>query len=308
MKKIIFILLGLLLANFGFSQCACCSAPTGFSGGDVSPANYALGKKQMMVELYDDSRFFNGISHQHNIDHNQSSATPINYMAIGILGFRYGISSKLNLSLQLPYIYIGAQTQSSNAFGDAVSLLNYTIFNKRNVILAAQLGMEWPTGQSLQVNGLNSVTTGSGSYDPLMGMNISKIMNKGVLRASTFFKYTTKGFNDTYYGNFWANQLMYQHYLVSPAMVCGKDSSSATSFGCSMIAQLSGEYLQAQFREHGAVENTGSYSVLAAIGAGFNFKGFSIPILFTIPLYQDLNGEQNITQFRLRIGLTKTFN
>jgi hypothetical protein len=308
MKKIFFILLGVLLSYFGFSQCACCSAPTGFSGGDVSPVNYALSKKQMMVEAYGDSRFFNGISQPHYLDHSQSSATPINNMLIGILGFRYGITSRLNLSIQLPYIYIGAQTQSSNAFGDAISLLNYTLFNKRKLIIAAQLGMEWPTGQSMQVNGLNSVTTGSGSYDPLFGMNISKILNKGVLRASTFFKYTTKGFNATYFGNFWANQLMYQHYLISPALVCGKDSTTRSSLGCSIIAQLSSEYLQAQFKDHGAIENTGSFSVLAAVGTGISFKNFSIPILFTIPLYQDLNGEQNITQFRLRIGITKTFN
>ncbi len=311
MKKIFFILLGLFSFYFDSAQCACCGSSSNFSAGELTPTAYALGKRQIMGELYTDLRFFNGTSHSTHSDHqNQVTAPVLNNMAIEIIGLRYGISNKVSLLIQQPYILINSSATSSKAFGDLLSLINYKVYGRSNFVIGLQLGMEWPTGQYVLINGSNSISTGSGSYDPVAGFNMVRSFKRSALRASGFFKYTTKGFNGTNYGDFFGHQLGYNYFLKNPVVTCSSDSTKQISSGLSwsILCQLSGEWSQSQFSEHAMLANTGSYLALAGIGTSFGFKGFSIPIMLSVPFYQSYYGEQNQTQFRIRIGLTKTFN
>ncbi len=311
MKKTIFILFAVINVNLVSGQCSCCGSSSNISAGEVTPAAYALGKKQLFGELYSDFRFFNKPADHLSIDHqNQtSSALNINSMVITTIGLRYGISSKATLLVQQPYIFINAATSSSKAFGDLLSLINIKVFDKSKFIIGLQAGMEWPTGQYILSGSGNSISTGSGSYDPVAGLNVMKSFKNSAIRASGFFKYTTNGFNNTNYGNFFGHQIGYSYFLFNKPATCTKDSVSKPSKPTLAInAQISGEWSQAQIKENISVPNTGSYLVLAGLGATLGFKGFTIPVSVTVPLYHQYYGDQNQNTLRLRVGLTKIFN
>jgi hypothetical protein len=232
-------------------------------------------------------------------------------MVIASVGLRYGINNKTSLLIQQPYIFINATPNSSKAFGDMLSLINFKAVEKNGFTLGIQAGMEWPTGENIQANG-NSISTGSGSFDPAGGLNIMKSFKNSSLRASTFFKYTTKGFNNTYYGNFFGHQVGYNYFILNSNNQCMQDSlakkANASKVTFALNVQISGEWLQPQMTGDVYIANTGYYAELAGAGFSLSYKGFTIPFLITVPMYQYYHGTQNQNQFRVRIGISKMFN
>jgi hypothetical protein len=311
MKKLVFMLLGCIYVNLIFGQCACCGSSSNLSAGEITPTAYALNKKQWLAELYSDFRSFNGSGNMEFSDHKINNALNIKNIVIAGMGLRYGISNKAALVIQQPYIFINATGTGREAFGDLLSLINYKAFSRSNFIIGLQAGMEWPTGQYIVSGSGNSISTGSGSYDPVGGFNIIKAFKRSNIRANAFFKYTTQGFNQTNFGDFFGHQLGYSYFILDPKASCTPDSISAnknTKASLCANIQLSGEWSQAQTKDHGLVPNTGSYVGLIGIGATLGFKGFSVPVMVSVPVYQQFYGEQNMNTFRIRIGLTKTFN
>lgn len=313
MKKIFFILLSVVNVNLSYSQCACCGSSSNISAGEVTPTAYALAKKQVFGELYSDLRYFDppkdlNLSDHHNLS---NTALKINSMLITTVGLRYGLTNRATLLIQQPYLFINARPTSSKAFGDLLSLINYKAFDKSNFIIGLQLGMEWPTGEYLQAGNGNAISTGSGSFDPVAGVNLMKSFSKSALRLNGFFKYTTRGFNATNYGDFFGHQLGYSYFLSNREAMCMDTNSAVKKSAKPTLAlnvQLSGEWSQPQWKDHAMVDNTGSYVALASAGLTLGYKGFTIPVLVSLPFCQKYNGLQNQNTFRLRIGLTKTFN
>lgn len=311
MKKLIFVLLGCICFNLNFGQCSCCGSSSNISGGEATPTAYSLNKRQLVVELYSDYRTFTGNSTVNTIDHQISSAVNLKNVVVGGIGLRYGINNKTTLVIQQPYIFVNASTTSSNAFGDLLSLINYRLFSKSNFIIGLQAGIKWPTGQYILSGNGNSISTGSGSVDPVAGFSMIKAFRKSNVRAITFFKYATTGFNKVNYGDFFAHQFVYNYFVLSPLNSCVVDSmpqKKADGISLSINTQIYGEWLQAQTKDHAMLTNTGGYISLVGVGLTFGFKGLTIPILISVPIYQQFYGNQDQNTLRLRVGLTKTFN
>lgn len=299
--------------SLSFGQCACCGSSSNISAGETTPMNYSLEKRQLLAELYSDWRIFDPADLNNLPDHHAQTNAPlsINNMVLTSAGLRYGINSRLSLSVQQPYIFINGVTTNSKTFGDLLSLVNYSLLRKQKLALNVQAGMEWPTGENLQEANGNSIATGSGSFDPVAGLGFAKSFSKSSLRGNVFFKYTTEGFNEINYGKFCNHQVSYNYFITNPSQNCIPDSVPKKDFDKPVIAisaQLSGEWLQMQMKNYSIIENTGGYSILAGLGVTLSFKGFSIPVLVTVPVCQYMHGNQNQNTLRLRAGLTKTFN
>lgn len=308
MKKTIFMLL--LVINVGLinGQCSCCGSSSNISAGETTPMSYSLDKGQFLAELYSDLRLFDPVAPDNSPDHHSQTnmALSINNMVLASVGLRYGINSRLSLSVQQPYIFINGVTTNSKTFGDLLSLANYILIRKQKMALNFQAGMEWPTGENVQEANGNSVATGSGSFDPVAGFGFVRMFERSSLRAGAFFKYTTDGFNNINYGKFCNQQISYNYFVTRVAEGCTPDSASK-KLSFAVNAQLSGEWLQMQMKNYSIIANTGGYTVLAGLGATLNFKGFSVPLVIAIPVCQYMHGNQNQNRFRLRVGLTKTF-
>jgi hypothetical protein len=309
MKKIVLMLLSAVAVNQAWSQCACCGSVSGFSGGESTPGAASLRRGAWLTEMYVDHRTFRGISTVRDPELGVSTTTAlvVHTMDIGLLGIRYGLTDKAVLLIQQPVFLIRTPSLNSKTTGDLMSLINYNLANNPNVVIDAQVGIEWPTGQVVQFANGSSVSTGSGSFDPVVGLSAKRSFKRSFVRANTFFKNTTKGYNDTYFGNFLGQQLNYTFFLSRSNNFCTRDSLKEKPL-VSLITQVSSEWSQQQMKQHGYIENTGSFLVLGTMGIALSYKGFTVPLSISVPMYQKYNGQQNVTSVRIRAGITKTFN
>jgi hypothetical protein len=308
MKNYFYFVLLLILGNTNVrSQCACCASPSGFSATGSSPTTYMLKKNQLLVEAYADFRAFNGLTQTHGSEKStlDSSFLRIHNVRTGILGVRYGITGKLALMIQQPYFSIYSNSNSSNTFGDLLSMLNLVVFSKNNHLVNLQAGLEWPTGGKAKFSNGNTIIAGSGSYDPVGGVSYSKRMVNSLFTANVFFKYSMRGFDNTRYGNALSHQLIY-NYNILKNKNCSPDSVLKPSLFLGV--QWFGEWAQIQFKDYVVLPNTGGYTNLIGAGLVYSYKGFSIPLFISCPVYRYLHGIQNYEQFRIRIGISKTFN
>lgn len=314
MKLFYFIMLAVVMnCNLLMAQCACCGSSTGFSGAESSPGAFALGKNQWQTELYADLRYYKYTPPASAVnDHalvNDTSNT-INNMVIGLAAVKYGISKRVTLIVQQPYFIIEGRSMASKTFGDLLTMANVVVYEKNNGAFTVQGGLEWPTGPFVELSNGNTIATGSGSYDPVLGAGFTKRSKQSNFRAGVFFKHSTKGYNDIWFGNFFGQQVSYNYYLVNPAQMCTPDSVMLPQrkFSLALTGQLSGELSQPQLKNHAYVPNTGAFVTTGSIGVTIGYGKLSFPVIFTLPLYQRYYGDQSQNTMRIRAGIIKTFN
>jgi hypothetical protein len=309
-KSIVFILLSGFYIPI-YAQCVCCGSASGFSGGESALGDISLGKNRIMIESALDYRFFNGIKNQMIFqEHGTTTTTPITDMAIAVLAIRYGINNNASVVIRESAFIINSPLSKSSTFGDLLTAINYRVFDKAAFIIETQAGLEWPTGQFVALTNGSSITTGSGSYDPVVGISAKLPFKNSKLRISGIFKYTTKGYNETYFGNFCGHQVDYTYVLTGREESCVPDSLKQFKSKpvLALKAQLSGEWSQMQKSKNLFLVNTGAYVALAGVGITFSYRDFTIPLTFSVPLIQKFHGTQNSNQYRILLGISKIFN
>lgn len=311
MRSIHFLLCALLLL-FPFiakTQCACCSgAGLGsaiFFGGQ---GNSVSTKKTLTLETFMDVRRI-----QSTVLKTDSSETeiPLKGFRVHSVGLRYGISHKLSVGLLLPYSILHSSVGNDRGFGDLMTVFNWNAVNRNGYQVVIQGGMEWPTGaQILSQKQQTIVMTGSGSYDPLGGLQISKNVGRWSVQTSMFYKKTTKGFEEKNFGD------VHTHQLLVAYKVCEQMSSCDTADCCSekgkwnitVFTGYYGEYLGSIVENGVKDDNSGYYAAFSNVGLHLNYANWTVPFSVSLPVYQQMNGEQNHPGVRVRIGVMKTFN
>lgn len=308
-----FTLLLILGTQICFAQCACCAgASIGSSNGDNSNAAVTLNKRQWMIEGYGDYRTFaSGAMHHESPESVEivEEETPLKHLTIGSFGLRYGVSDRITLSAAVPYVLVGTAEGNASGLGDLITLMTVKAFSRNNFNVGIMAGVELPVGQ--QKNSTFDETTvvvGSGSYDPMAGITIAKGWEKLTVKANALGKYTTNGFEDANYGNLLVQNMTVGYQLKGVNALCTPDSAQKKSgLYWNVFGGYYGEWL-GQIEEDGEKDpNTGYYLGFASIGTSIGIRGWNLPLTFLVPLYQQLNGEQNKSLFRFRIGVTKTF-
>ena len=310
MKHLCIILCVAIQSSRLIAQCGCCVCPVGFSGGESTPNAFVLAKRQWLIEVYSDFRFYKPlvVASDHSSHYISSATSSISKMVIGSIGVRYGIGSKTTLLVQQPTFLIHSAATHRKAIGDLMIVVNQLLWTKNNNAFSLQTGVELPTGRNLQIANSFVISPGSGSFDPVIGMSYLWQNNKSIIGVSNSFKYATKGFDDTFFGNFFGQQLNYSYKLINLEADCLNDSlRKVKKTSLLLISQVSSEWVFPQLKKNVYVENTGSYLIVGSLGCSIGIKTVSIPILVTLPVYQHVNGSQNLTNYRVRIGITKTF-
>ncbi len=316
MKQFLAILiLGALSITQTNAQCACCAgASIGSSNGDNNNAAITLPKGKWMVEAYGDYRTFEKAVESHHGEEEGGdhavSETPLSNLTIGSLGIRYGVSDKIMVAALAPYVFIGTDKGGENGFGDLMLLSTFRMVSKNNFNFGLMAGVEVATGQKkASACDETTVVVGSVSVDPMAGFALGKGWNKWTLKANALAKYTTKGFDDSYYGSLMVQNVTLGYQLKGMNALCTPDSSSSANsgFNWNVFGGYYGEWL-GKIEEEGVTdENSGYYCGFASIGTSIGGSSWSIPVSFLMPVVQQLNGTQNHTMYRVRIGFTKTF-
>jgi hypothetical protein len=311
----LFFIAAALSSISAHSQCACCAgASTGSSNGDYNNGILTLSKKQFVAESYADYRT---ISNKNHVGHQQSSETtteketPLKSMFIPSIGLRYGISNKITVSALLPLVFLQTDNGNDNGVGDLMLLGTMKVFSKNNFNLALQAGVELPTGVQKGANFDNTtVVVGSGSVDPMAGILFSNQWGKFILRGNALYKQTTSGFEQNYYGSLAVQNLSVAYRLRGQNSFCSTDSlvqNPIASISWTVFGGYYGEWLD-NLKEGDTVdENSGYYLGFATLGTNISYKKWGFPLTVSLPIIQQMNGDQNNAGYRLRLGVIRSF-
>lgn len=305
MKNTILLFVIAFAMTSSYSQCACCAgAGTGSSNGDYNSGVITLNKNQFVIETYTDYRKIN-----------EGNATEedeklLQSMFINSFGVRYGISNKITVSTLIPYVTLNTNNGHDKGFGDLVLLGTFNLFSKNNYNVGIQAGVELPTGIQKESNFDNStVVIGSGSFDPMLGLIMSKRWDKFTLQGNGMYKFTTKGFQNNYYGSTSVQNLIVSYKIKQRDKLSTENTNEkeTSNFGLSIFAGYYGEWLDNLKEEYVIDENSGYYLGFANLGTNISYKKWILPITLSLPFVKQMNGEQNEAGIRIRLGLVRTF-
>ncbi len=306
MKKIILMTIMLFATMQNYSQCACCAgAGIGSSNGDYNNGILTLPKKKIILEAYTDYRTIR------NGNAPEDDEKLLTSMRISSFGIRYGVSSKFTISALLPYVNLYTNYGSGSGMGDLMLLGTYNVYQKNSFSFALQGGVELPTG--VQKNSSFDNTTiivGSGSYDPMGGILLSKKWDKLSLSGNAMYKYTTAGFHGNYYGSLSVHSISLSYKIKGENTLCSMDTivkKTKANFGVIGNIGYSGEWLDKLKEDDVVDDNSGHYLGLANFGVTLSYKKWALPITFSEPLISKMNGTQNDFGYRFRLGIIRAF-
>lgn len=304
-----------------FSHCVCSGSSSTISFGGIGNVSNVLHKKQWLTEFHSDYRTLTyqnssneSFSHLHESNetsHDEflSSSNKLTTMFLGIGGMRYGVTDRITFSIQQPLVRINATGQRIQGVGDLMVMGTAELVNKNGFSMAITGGVELPSGIKSSLSEENYSVIGTGSFDPVVGLSAIKSWNRNFIRATGFYKYTTEGFDNTNFGSLFSYNLTYSYNLKEQDLSCGSDSLKAKKSAVSWNAFIgfTGEWYGKQIQNNTIIDNTGGNLMLTSVGTQFGYKKWIIPISFTIPIEQNLRGNQSITQFRVKVGVVKLF-
>lgn len=305
MKKIIVLVVALCATAQVYSQCACCAAAgASASSNDYNNGILTLPKHQWIIEAYSDYRTIK------NGNAPEEDEKLLENMFIGSLGVRYGMTNKITISALIPYVFLHTNSGNDNGLGDLDLMGTFNIYSRNNFNFAFQAGIELPTGIQKDSNFDNTtVVVGSGSYDPMAGILFSKHWDKMTLIGNGLYKYTTAGFQGNYYGSIAIQNLALSYKIKAGGRLHSmkvKEEEEISNFGWNIFGGYYGEWLD-KLKEDGVVdENSGYYLGFANLGTTISYKKWSFPLTISAPIINEMNGTQNDSGYRFRIGIIKS--
>lgn len=299
-----------LCSNNTFSQCACCAGAGSALNSDNASGVFTLNKRQFAVEAIGDYRTIRveeGGGHDAGGE-GMAEETPLSSIFLSSLGVKYGLTDRLTLSAILPYAMLNTGKGNDQGLGDLMVLGTYNLVRKSTFNLAVSAGIELPTGvEKGSAFDETTVVVGSGSYDPILSIAASKRWNRLALIGSAFHRQTTRGFENTTYSSVSLQNIVLSYTLKGHDNSCSDSVCTKHDFGWHLTAGYYGEWLGPIKTEDETDPNSGYYIGFATLGTNITLKSWTIPITFSLPILQNMNGDQNKAGYRLRLGIVKKF-
>jgi len=253
------------------------------------------------------------------------------------LGGAYGIGDDLTVGVSLPYLQrdgitavhfdrdLGMSMQhdigASNGLGDLTLYGQYRVVRKlyEGIDLSLIAGLKTPTGVTGNTSNNQRIETehqpGSGSWDPIVGIALSKRIERLSLHASGLYTITTQGAQSADLGN------RAQGSVAAAYRFGGKENygecdaiyeyfypESRDRWLGDLVLELNGQW-QDKMRVKGIIDaSTGGTVLYLSPGARVSFDGrYSASISVGIPVYQQLHGNQSEVDYRTVTGLAVAF-
>jgi hypothetical protein len=266
--------------------------------------------------------------HAHNSDYTLNAA----------IGAAYGVTDRLTLSAQAPYIrrdglregehsHSGGVTTNNvvrlgsvTGFGDASILAKYRVTAGAGPGLALIGGIKLPTGgtHAHALSGERLETehqTGTGSWDPILGAAFGAELGWATLGASALYQFAGKGAQETRLGDRLQAGLALSHRF-GPAEHHHDEDQGASRHEHHEHQQASCDgftsaTVQREGRQTiaGAVEKeSGGTTVWLTPGLRYNSASeFSLAAALGVPLWQDVRASHPDNRLRLIVSLGKAF-
>lgn len=295
-------------------------ASVGTAGGHAGPITTAPGILQprgmlsvvlqaehIDYDLFSDNRLLEFASQDKEI-HNVDSLTVYSLHA------SYGIMDNLSAHLSIPYVVRENVRESeppdeihlhgdSRGIGDATARVRYRIIDLRDrgFTSAVSFGIKMPTGDTSErdLDGMKfapEFQPGSGSWDFSFGIAASKSLGRLTADANLLYTVTTEGTQNTDLGD-----IISYNASISSRVLSGE-------VGLDLIIEANGVYRQKEETAGVKDENSGGNVIFLSPGiratAFGNLAGY---LSVGFPIVEDLNGDQNDTNYRAVLGVAGAF-
>jgi len=271
--------------------------------------------------------------HAHNTDYNLNAS----------LGVAYGVTHRLTLSAELPYVrrddlregeHAHVDGEAVNAverlgsvagIGDVNLLAKYRLTEGEGAGFALIAGIKLPTGSTHRRSeeGERLETEhqpGTGSWDPLFGASASTRRGAVRLTASALYQLSTKGAQHTRLGDRLQGGIALSHRFGPAPHEHGETRNhhhgdeldehpeARPHASWDAFVELAGEW-EGRQRVAGEVERaSGGSWVYVAPGVRFNAaSGWSAGAAIAVPLWQDIRASHPDSRFRLTLSLGRSF-
>jgi hypothetical protein len=229
-----------------------------------------------------------------------------------------GLTDKLTLGASLPYNFLfnmksaeedGTTVNEGNSigFGDLTLLGKYRFLNSnRHRLYASMLaGIKMATGQTDQRDEFGSRLSsdhqpGTGSWDPILGLALSKYLGKGFeLAASSLYRISTPGFDNLIIGD----SLNYNFAIAHSLNKLDKGKINLDA-----VLELNTNWQEKNELNGIKDEEHGGTRVFLTPGLRLVYDDLWISSLAVgFPIIQNLNGDQPETNIQLFFNIARIF-
>lgn len=303
----------------------------GIAGPIITVPAYTLPKKSGYFDIRSEYINFDSFSNNEliNLDKRGEHIHSTGHLFVPSLGLGYGITDNLTVGLRVPYIFRyqlnnvhdGLVTKNGNSIGigDITFFGQYRFLkNEKHKFQSAILtGLKIPSGVQRTKTNSGSIfeqdsQPGSGSWDPLVGIAVSKRVGKFSIDANGLYKFTNMGARGSNLGDSVSYNLSASHRLIdSGELSLNKKHLDFFSSKASLdvILELNGNWSQKPITVFGFKDENHAGNVIY-ISPGFRLTQNNkwIWTLSTgLPIIDNLNGRQRAPGIRLITGLTRAF-
>jgi hypothetical protein len=270
--------------------------------------------------------------HAHNTDYNLGAS----------LGLAYGISHRLTVSAELPYVRRDDLREGTHAhaggialngveqlggvagIGDMSLLAKYRLTGERRAGFALVGGLKLPTGGTHQRSrdGERLETEhqpGTGSWDPLLGVTAAMPLGAVTLTASALYQFSRRGAQHTRLGNRLQGGLALSHRFGQPPHQHGEahsrhhgdeldEHAEKPAPSWDAFVELGGEWEGRQTVDGEVEAGSGGKWAYLAPGLRYNAaSGWSAAAALALPVWQRIRASHPDNRFRLMLSFGRGF-
>lgn len=241
------------------------------------------------------------------------------------ISISYGITEDLSINARLPYIKrkniregeiedgeAEAHTHGgSSGLGDLLLLGQYRVLQSKTANIAVNFGIKTPTGETNDIDkdGVRFETEfqpGSGSWDFLFGVAVSKQSGSFGYHANILYNKTTEGSQSTEIGD----ALSYNAaltYRLNGGNHTSHSHSHDTEIKWDLMLEINGEKRKKNKISGNTEEHTGGNTIFLSPGIRVSSGKFGGFLSFGIPVVENQNGKQTDIDKRILAGISFAF-
>ena len=227
--------------------------------------------------------------------------------------FGYGITDKISISLQVPYVerrskevheeeFLGDE-QKSTGLGDSILLGKYKIYDKQ-FRLAGIFGLKLPTGTTGERNEAGEkfepeLQPGTGSLDYMLGLSANKRYNHLViLDGSILYHIKTDGDQNYEFGDIIRVNIGATFNVI--------DKEKKPTFN--LLSEVISQFANKDEREGETVRDSGGTTIFFAPGVSSKLtEQLKTTVSVPVPVFQSLGGIHQELDFNVLLGMSYSF-
>ena len=304
----------------------------GITGPIITTPAYTLPKKKKYIGIFTDYTNFNEFSDSElmRLDRRGEHIHSTAHLFTPSISAGYGLTDNWTVGFKLPYVFRFGMRDIHNAEvgkrGNSIGIGDITFFsqyrfykNEQKHFHAALIsGLKIPSGVSRTKGRDGEIfeadeQPGSGSWDPFVGLALSKKLGKFSIDANGLYKFTTNGSQGSNLGEVVNYNLAVSHRLFNQGHFSyGKihyESRLAKKIAFDIILEANGTWSQKPNTFHGFIDqNHGGTLVYLSPGFRFTFDNKWVwNTSVGLPTIEDLNGRQKTPALRLVSGFIRAF-